>query len=261
MALLLWSAENGIAEGSHRAAPVPYLTEPLLGDLQGALARLQGFAQQPDFHRILRRAGTAAMAAAYHEPMDDAALPPFIATCIAKGQLQLGRRLPPAIALRFDPDDAVALRKAAIVVVPDQGAGRELLSRCGRAEALREALAHPAAAAATSGRTVGADPLEQAAAWLANGALLLLPGTPDGRVLRLAWALQPSLQSAPVLVPAPPDPPRPRAVSTLPQRPPPPAAALPPPGPAASPQAAALRDAAGNGTPFCEACARALVDG
>jgi hypothetical protein len=96
----------------------------------------------------------------------------------------------------------------------------------------------------------------RAGALLAMRHLALIPHDPSRRVLRLVW-LEHEMLIAP----------QPVAPASAPQSPPPPPP--PPPGPVnalpdapadVSPQAQALIDAAQDGAPFCEECARRAAE-
>jgi hypothetical protein len=196
---------------------------------------------------------------------------------IAGEQIAVARALPDGVALSFDPQQPSTPHWSDAVVFPSFAVAVDFLSvvlrNTDNASALGAALDGPAgemyAGMAVGGQTsadVAALPpsagaLLQRAAWpLTRRYLGLLPRDPSRRRLRIAWLERrvPGVAAAASdgsLAPT-------RAASPPPPPPPPagPMSVLPDPPAELTPQAQTLIEAAKNGTPFCEECARRAAE-
>ena len=185
-----------------------------------------------------------------------------VARAIAAGILQVATSIPGAIVLAFDPaQPTVQDRHAAVVFPSDQVTAaflRRVLRDTGSTAAFQQAFA---AANQTGPNGVppwdANDPARVLIPLLRSQRLALVHAKPTSR-FHLCWM---EYHGVAVTVAPAPAPPPPKPQSALP--PPPanhaPKSTLPNPPATLSPQALTLKDAAKNGTPFCEECARAAA--
>jgi hypothetical protein len=189
---------------------------------------------------------------------------------IANGLIEVACALPDAVVLTFNRHQPTAshgfdaVKFATLTIAADFLTA--VLQEKDNKVALEAALEHPAGShyarepAGSAGSMPGGDAalVQRASRLLARRALALLPHDLSRRRLRVAW-LEHGLPSAPTagssvsLAPSP-----------VAAAPPPPSAGpmsvLPDPPAVLSPQAQTLIEAAKNGTPFCEECARRAAE-
>ncbi len=190
---------------------------------------------------------------------------------IADGRVEVASALPGPVTLTFDKDQASVPHGFEAVMFANAIVAAEFLSDILRTAdnmtALQAALADPAGqryeGTASAGRPAGAGAMsvgatslvQRTALLLAIRVLVLLPVDLSRRRLRVAWLEHrvPSVAATDSAgSPAPM-----RAASSPPPQPAGPMSVLPDPPTELSPQAQTLIEAAKNGTPFCEECARA----
>ena len=189
---------------------------------------------------------------------------------ITNGLIEVASALPDAVALTFNRDQPTASHGFDAVIFTTPTIAAEFLTAVLKGKdnkvALEAALEYPAGSqhvrepAGSAGAMPGGDAalVQRASTLLTRRALVLLPHDLSRRRLRVAW-LEHGVPSAPTagssvsLAPSP---------VTAAQ--PPPSAApmsvLPDPPAVLSPQAQTLIEAAKNGTPFCEECARRAAE-
>lgn len=181
------------------------------------------------------------------------------ARAIADGLIGVATALDDSVAVTFNPADPSAPYGHGAVMFGNSDAAESLVRVMLRdpknQAAFADALQHPLAGRQGRGdRTSEAAPLHlRLAGLLMMRQLALLPSNGSRQTLRLMWAEHAVPPAAPVAAavsppaspPPPPPPPSDAPQSTLPDAP-----------DDLSPQAQALIDAAQDGTPFCEECAR-----
>ena len=185
-----------------------------------------------------------------------------VARAIAAGILPVATAIPDAITLAFDPAQPTVRDRRAAAVFPSEPVTAAFLRRVLRDTDAPATFQQAFAAANQTGPNgVPAwdanDPARVLIPLLLSQRLVLVRAKPTSR-FHLYWMEYHGVAVTAASAPAPP-PPKPRSAP-----PPPPAnhaakSTLPKPPATLSPQAQTLKDAAKNGTPFCEECARAAA--
>ncbi len=195
------------------------------------------------------------------------------ASGIAGGSIAVGRVVPKATTVRFDRTNPSARNRFSALVFPSRDIAahflRDLLRLPGAIEAFQQAVAAAAENRSLAQTAVPAwDPVNTVqvlAPLLAGHRLLLVRPASYGRHPSpggaITWPLQLQwLEHNGPLIGVAAAPPAPAAApAAAPPSEAPPASVLPDPPAEVSPQAQTLIDAAQDGTPFCEECARAAA--
>ena len=184
-----------------------------------------------------------------------------VARAIAAGILPVATSVPNAITLTFDPaQPSIRSRHTAVVFPSDQVTEaflRRVLRDAGATAAFQQAFA---AANQTNPNGVPAwdpnDPAKVLTPLLLFQRLALVQAKSTAR-FNICWMEYPGV--AVTVAPPPLPPPRPRSAAPQPSAGPTPKSTLPDPPATLSRQAQTLKEAAKNGTPFCEECARAAA--
>ncbi len=185
------------------------------------------------------------------------------AQAIAQGEMRVGQKLPASVTVIYRDTEEMIVRAEQCVHFPRERIAVDFLKQLLRDPASGEALTRAARDAGDTATMPGAGQAGDFAAWLAERMmkrkLALLPFAEGAHQIRIGklrlvrirhrvpTALKPDTSPPP-----PPLPPAP--VIVQPTR-----TALPEAPPDVSPQARTLMDAARNGVPFCEECARAAA--
>ena len=183
---------------------------------------------------------------------------------VADEQIVVGAALASVVTVSFDADQPTAPHGFDAVMFASQPVAVDLLADvlkdADNRSAFEAALGHPAGRhtmqAGSAGAAPGNDELAQRAALLlAQRSLVLLPRDLWRKQLRLAW-LEHQVPTIEVVdAPGPVTP-----VRVVPPPLPGPMSVLPDPPDELSPQAQTLIEAAKNGIPFCEECARRAAE-
>jgi hypothetical protein len=254
--------------------PVPFVLENPRHDLGRVQALLASYRYDPRFIQAITDELTARSYAAPRAQPYPAGVVEAGERAIAGGQIELGRALPDVVTLNFDTQQPFTHHWFDAVVFPSFAVAVDFLTVVLRsaenASALGKALDDPAgkvwAGMVAGGQTPagaavlpsGAGALVRRAAWpLTRRYLGLLPRDPSWQRLRIAW-----LERRTPVVAAAASTASSASARTAPSPAPPrgPMSVLPDPAQVESPQAQTLIEAAKNGTPFCEECARRAAE-
>lgn len=274
--MLLIDQRRRIQSVGARSIRVPFVLEPLRYDEARARGAFAAWWTDLGFIRALREelrlcGGTAPLGLPYPDGLIDAGM-----RAIAGGVIEVARMLPDGIVVTFDKESPSEWYNQRMVVfagpvIPENLVAKFLNTPENR-QAFEAALEHPAgrghstasplqqAAGYFGGSADGSARLAARVAWLlAKRLLALVPRDPSRRLLRLVW-----IRELPISGPQPSAPvPSPRRATPAPAPAPPPVTpvdVLPDAPVDVSPQAQALIDAAEDGTPFCEECARRAAE-
>jgi hypothetical protein len=237
---------------------VPFVREWFAHDVTGARAFLDWQPHDLAFVTAIVEELRRCLAAPENNLPYPHALIEAAARAIADGLIGVASTLPDNATLSFDSGGPSAPYGPGAVMFGNPQAAEAFVLRALRTPkqqaAFADALRHPIAARQGQGdRQSGGAPLHlRLAGLLLTRQLALLPWSGSRQMLRLVWAEH-------AVPPAPPPPPPPPSSQSSPAPPPPstaPQSTLPAAPDDVSPQAQALIDAAQDGTPFCEECAR-----
>jgi hypothetical protein len=261
--------------------PVPFVRERFEHGLGRVQALLASYRYDPRYTQALaeeltHKLGSVPSALPYPAGVIDVG-----ERAIADALIEVASALPEPVELTFDMNlpsmphefDAVMFASPAIatdflvVVLGVTGDQAAVVRGADNRTALGAALEHPAgqryagviageqsAASATDG---GAALVQRTAALLTRRCLALLPRDLSRRRLRLAW-LEHQVPSVPVAKPSAPS--RAGAAPPAPPLPTGPVSVLPDAPTELTPQVQTLIEAAQNGAPFCEECARRAAE-
>jgi hypothetical protein len=261
--LLLTDSRRHVTSVTERAAPAPFLCLRF-SSVDSVLAYLASFRDDGWLVRALQsemRISTGSIPVGAPHP---ARLINAVARAVTRGQFKIAVELADRIHVLFDPIRGYERPGFDVVAFPSRPVVAAFLSdqlqEGATAAAFTAALLHPATAqysgVAGIGTQRGSDEpglVERITALLWLRCLVLQPEGQSWLRFRLLWADRSAPVTAIPDAAAKPDPLQPRrsvaAVSRA-VRP------LPDPPDGISPQAQTLIDAARNGTPFCEECAR-----
>jgi hypothetical protein len=270
--LLLIDQHRRIQSVGARSVRVPFVLEPLRYDEARARGAFAAWRTDLGFIQALREelrlcGGTVPLGLPYPDGLIDAGM-----RAIAGGVIDVARVLPDEVVVTFDkelPSEWYNLDMVVFAgpVILEHFVSKFLNTPVNR-QVFEAALEHPAGrghstapppqhtAGYFGGSADGSAGLAARVAWLlAKRLLALVPRDPSRRLLRLVWIRELPISgpqpSSPVPPPrrATPAPPSVTLVDLLPDEP-----------DDVSPQAQALIDAAEDGTPFCEECARRAAE-
>jgi hypothetical protein len=272
--LLLIDRHNRIQSVTVRSVRVPFIVEQLRCDMARACAMFADRRSDLWFIRALGEelrhcGGTVPFSEHHPDRMIDAGM-----RAIANGAIGVGSMLPDGLVVSFDEERPWEWYKIATVVFPSEViigiVASNLMSTLANRRAFEAALEHPIgrgratepprqdAAGNVGARTDTSDVLATRVAWLlATRRLALIPRDLSRRRLRLIW-LEHQMAIAPVATAPAPSPSHAPAPAPAPSDPP--ASVLPDAPDDLSPQAEALIEAAEQGAPFCEECARLAAE-
>jgi hypothetical protein len=237
---------------------VPFVREWFAHDVIGARAFLDWQPHDLAFVTAIVEELRRCLAAPENNLPYPHALIEAAARAIADGLIGVATALPVNATLSFDAGGPSApYGPGAIMFGNPQAAEAFVLTALRTPKhqaAFADALRHPFATRQGQGdRQSGGAALHlRLAGLLLTRQLALLPSSGSRQMLRLVWAEH----AAPPAPPAPPPPPSSQAAAPSSPPPPPPQSTLPVAPADVSSQAQALIDAAQDGTPFCEECAR-----
>jgi hypothetical protein len=261
--------------------PVPFVRERFTHDLGRVKALFASYRYDPRYIQALteeltHKFGSVPNALPYPAGVIDAG-----ERAIADALIEVASALSEPVELRFDMNlpsvphefDAVAFAGPATaadflaVVLGVTGNQAAVVRGTDNRTALGAALAHPAGQryagvvadeqSAASTMDSGAVLVQRAAALLTRRCLAVLPQDLSRRRLRLAW-LEHQVPSVPAVESSAPS--RAGGAPPAPPLPTGPVSVLPDPPTELTPQAQTLIEAAQNGTPFCEECARRAAE-
>ena len=261
--MLLIDQNSFVQSVSPHAAAVPFVREWFGHDVTRARAFLDWYPHDLAFVTAIVEELRRCLASPENNLPYPHALIEAAARAIADGLIGVGSTLPDKVEVTFDPRQPAAPYAPGVVTFSSADVAERFLLDAMRPDRNRAAfeasLLHPIAARQGYGERAGAGTPthKRLAGLLLARQLALLPRGASRHMLRLVWAEHAVPPAAPTAAPPPPPPPS----STAP--PPPsdaPQSTLPPPPADVSPQAQALIDAAQDGVPFCEECARRAAE-
>jgi hypothetical protein len=238
---------------------VPFVREWFAHDVTGARAFLDWQPHDLAFVTAVVEELRRCLAAPENNLPYPHALIEAAARAIADGLIGVASALPDNATLSFDSGGPSApYGPGAIMFGNPQAAEAFVLTALRTPKhqaAFADALRHPIAARQGQGdRQSGGAPLHlRVAGLLLTRQLALLPWSGSRQTLRLVWAEHAVPPAPPAAAAAAPPP---QAAAPPPPPPPPPQNTVPVAPADVSPQAQALIDAAQDGAPFCEECAR-----